>query len=95
MENKIVIVRSCQAGVFFGTLVERNGAEVKMSNCRRVWYWDGANSLSQLAMEGSKKPKDCQITMPVDEIVILDVIEIIPCTQEAIDNINNIPSWKI
>lgn len=41
MEKK-VIVRGDRSGVFFGTLAERNGREVKLKNCRRIWYWAGA-----------------------------------------------------
>lgn len=53
--NKKVIVRGDRSGVFFGTLVEREGQEVKLEKCRRIWYWDGAASISQLAKEGTKK----------------------------------------
>ena len=49
---KKVIVRGDRSGVFFGELVERNGSEVKLANCRRLWYWDGAASISQLAVYG-------------------------------------------
>lgn len=45
MEKK-VIIRADRAGVFYGTIVERNGSEVKMANCRRLWRWDGARSIS-------------------------------------------------
>lgn len=93
MENKKVIVRGSDSGVFFGTLVERNGREVKLANCRRLWYWDGAASISQIAMIGTKKPKNCKFTVSVPEIEILDAIEIIPCTKEASDNIEKVKIW--
>lgn len=89
------IVRADRAGVFYGEIKERNGSEVIMTNVRRVWYWSGANSLSQLAMEGVKNPERCKITMPVQEMTILGVIEIIPCTQEAINNLDAVPQWKL
>lgn len=92
---KKVIIRSNYAGVFFGTLVERAGSEVKMKDCRRLWRWEGANSLSQLAVEGTKKPNGCKFTVIVPEMEILDVIEIIPCTEAAIESIENVPIWKI
>lgn len=78
---------------FFGTLVNRNGREVKLANCRRLWYWDGAASIHQLAIDGSKEPNECKFTMQVQEIEILDAIEIIPCTDNAIKNIENIKVW--
>lgn len=95
METKKVIVRADRAGVFFGEIKERNGSEVVMTNVRRLWYWDGAASLSQLAVDGVSKPQDCKFTVTVEELVILGVIEIIPCTQKAIDSINSVEVWRV
>ena len=94
MLNKKVIIRGDRSGVFFGTLAEKNGTEVKLTDCRRLWYWEGANSISQLAAEGTKRPNGCKFTMSVDEILITDVIEIIPCTLEAIQSIEGVRVWK-
>lgn len=82
---KKVIVRGDRSGVFFGELVERNGSEVKLANCRRLWYWDGAASISQLAVNGTTTPSECKFTVTVPEIEILDVIEIIPCSDKAVN----------
>ena len=90
-----VIIRADRAGVFFGELAEKNGNEVKLNNARRLWYWDGAASLSELAVKGVTKPKECRFCIPVPSITVLGVIEIIPCTQESIDNINAGPVWKM
>ena len=92
---KNVIIRSKNAGVFFGDLKERNGSEVIMNNCRRLYYWSGAASLSQLALEGVKNPQSCKFTVVIEDITILEVIEIIPCTKEAVDSINSVTIWKI
>ena len=95
MENKYVIIRADRAGVFAGTLSAKNGSEVTLANARRLWYWDGAASISQLAVEGTKKPRSCKFTVRVPEIIILDVIEIIPCTDAARENIEAVPEWKM
>lgn len=92
--SKKVIVRGDRSGVFFGELVGREGREVELKNCRRLWYWDGANSISQLAAEGTKIPNNCKFTVSVDSIIILDAIEIIPCTKEAIKSIEGVKIWK-
>lgn len=92
--NKQVIIRGDRSGVFFGTLAERTGREVKLTNCRRLWYWEGAASLSQLATEGVKVPQNCKFTVTVPEIEILDAIEVIPCTDKAIKSIENVKEWK-
>lgn len=93
--EKYYIVRADRAGVFAGNIKERNGGEVTMTNVRRIWYWDGAASLSQMAIEGVKKPENCKFTVTVPEMIILGVIEIIPCTDEAEKNIKGVPEWKI
>lgn len=93
--EKYYIVRADRAGVFAGNIKERNGGEVTMTNVRRIWYWDGAASLSQMAVEGVKKPQNCKFTVTVPEMIILGVIEIIPCTNEAEKNIKGVPEWKM
>ena len=92
--NKKVIVRGDRSGVFFGTLVSKDGREVKLEKCRRLWSWEGAASISQLAMEGVKNPRECKFTVIVDEIIIMDAIEIILCTDNAIKNIEDVSVWK-
>lgn len=95
MLNKKVIIRADRAGVFFGTLTEKNGREVRLSNCRRLWYWSGAASLSQLAVDGVSNPNGCKFTVTVSDICILDAIEIIPCTDKAIKSIESTREWRI
>jgi len=93
MEKKF-IVRAKDAGVFYGTIKERIDNEVTMANARCLWYWDGAASLMQLAMEGVTAPQNCKFTMPADEVTILDVCEILPCTEKAMKCIDKIAVWK-
>lgn len=93
MERK-VIVRGDRSGMFFGTLAARDGREVKLTKCRRLWYWDGAASNFQLAADGVTAPGNCKFTVTVDEIEILDAIEVIPCTGKAIKSIESVAVWK-
>lgn len=98
MPNKSII-RAKSAGVFYGEVVAReatpNGVNVTIRNCRRILYWAGAASLSQLAMEGVKFPEDCKFTVAVPEMEVMEVIEIIPCTEEASRIIEHVPVWRI
>ena len=89
-----VICRAESAGVFSGFLKSRDGSEVVLKNARRIWYWEGAASLSELAMKGTSKPESCKFPCPVDSITILGVIEIIPCTQKAKNSIESVSEWK-
>lgn len=93
--GKRVIVRGDRSGVEYGTLIAREGKVVTLENARRLWYWDGAASLSQLAKDGVSKPGRCKFTVYVDSITILDAIEIIPCTDKAIKSIEGVVEWKL
>lgn len=92
--GKKVIIRGNRSGVEFGTLVAQNGSEVTLENARRIWYWSGAASLSQLAKDGTANPCNCKFTVTVDSITILDAIEIIPCTDKAIKSIEEVSVWE-
>jgi len=91
---KYVIVRTYSAGVFAGYLQSRDGKEVKLRNARRLWYWDGAASLSQLAVDGVSKPQNCKFPCTVESIELTEAIEIIPCTEIARKSINEVKIWK-
>ena len=93
-ELKYVIVRTYSAGVFAGVLESRNGREVVLRNARRIWYWDGAASLSELAMRGTSKPRQCKFPCPVDRVELLEAIEIIDVTAEARQSIEGVPVWS-
>ena len=94
MKEQYYIVRADRAGVFAGNIKERNGSEVTMTDVRRLWYWDGAASLSQMAVEGVKAPENCKFTVVVPEMTILGVIEIIQCTTIAEESIKKVSEWK-
>lgn len=95
MNNQKYIIRADRAGVFYGEIKERNGSEITMTNCRRIYYWSGAATLSQLATEGVTKPRDCKFTVVVPAMVILGVIEIIPCSKKATASIDGVQIWKM
>ena len=94
--GKKVIVRATNAGVFFGTLAEHDKVDgvVELHQCRRLWYWSGAASISQLAIEGVKDVNNSKFTQVLDSIQIAEMIEVIPCTKIAIKNIEGVPVWK-
>ena len=89
-----VIVRTYSAGVFAGNLESRNGKEVVLKNARRIWFWDGAASLSQLAVDGTSEPSKCKFPCPVSEIILTEAIEIIPCTEKAEKSIKGVAIWQ-
>ena len=93
-ENTWYIIRGDRSGVFFGKIGRRDGREVEILDCRRLWFWSGAASLSQLAAEGVKNPDNCKFTVTVPSLTVLDAIELIPCSAAAAENIMAVPEWK-
>lgn len=89
------MVRTYSAGVFAGYLESREGKEATLRNARRIWYWDGAATLSQLATDGTSKPENCKFPCPVDRVTLTEVIEIIPITKKAKKSIEEVSVWKM
>ena len=88
-----VVIRSRESGCHAGYLASRNGSEDVLHNARRLWYWSGAASLSQLAMEGVSNPDECKFPAPVNEITVLGVCEIINATAQANLSIESVTPW--
>lgn len=91
---KYKIIRTYSAGVFAGYIESRKGQEVVIRNARRLWHWNGAASLSQLANEGVKNKDKCKFAQEVDRIEVLQAIEILDCTEQARKNIAEVPIWQ-
>lgn len=94
MIGRYCMVRTYSAGVFAGTIKSRDGKEAVLTDARRIWYWDGAASLSQLATEGTSNPHNCRFPCPVAEVLLTEVVEIIPITDAAAKSIAGVPVWK-
>lgn len=92
--GRYVIIRSRDAGCFAGELVSRNGDSVILKNSRRLWYWAGAASLSELAVSGTSNPKQCKFPEAIQNHEILGVIEIIDATSVGRASIEAVPVWR-
>jgi hypothetical protein len=100
MENKYCIFRTYSSGVFAGELASKEYSQghfiCTVRKARRIHYWSGAASLSQLAEEGVKKPDECRFAMELtNDLELPNVIEIIPCTEAAKKNIAEVKVWKV
>ena len=93
-KKRYVIVRTYSAGVFAGYLESRKGQEGVMTQARRLWYWQGAASLSQLAMEGVTDPNACKFPVAMDRVELTQIIEVIDVTPKAKTCIESVPIWK-
>ena len=90
-----VIVRTTSAGVFAGYLKSRNGKEVVLLKARRLWYWSGAASLSQLSVDGVSNPGECKFPCEVEKDELTEAIEILPLTDKAKKSIDSVEIWKL
>src|SRR3990167_1824157 len=93
-QERYVIVRTYSAGAFAGVMENREGREVVLRQARRLWYWAGAASLSQLAVDGTKRPKDCKFTAEVSRVELTEAIEILDVTPAARASIAAVPVWS-
>lgn len=94
MDNKYYIIRGDRSGVLFGQIAGRTGQEVELRNVRKLWWWDGACAVEQLAVDGVTNPSQCKITVVVPEMVVTDAIQIIPCSDKATKVLSEVKVWK-
>ena len=92
-KGNYVVVRTYSAGVHAGYLKSREGKEVVLTNCRRLWYWKGAATLSQVAGSGIVNPDACKFPAAIAEITLTEAIEVIPCTDKAKSIIEGVKEW--
>jgi hypothetical protein len=89
------IIRTYSAGVFMGVIESINGKEAVIRDARRLWYWEGAASLSQLAVDGTSKPEKCKFPVAVDRVDLKEVIEVIDVTEKAKKSIDGVKTWEV
>jgi small nuclear ribonucleoprotein (snRNP)-like protein len=92
--GKKVIVRTNRAGVFFGTLVEADKTSATLSDVRKLWFWDGACAVEEIAENGVGKPENCKFTVVIPEMQVNEWIQIIPCSVKAVKSIDGVEIWK-
>lgn len=94
--GKYVIFRDKDAGVAAGNFISLNEKTKVgvLANARRIWYWEGAASLSQLAQEGTSKPNECKFPCEVTAIKFLNVCEVDYVSEKAEKSIKSVPVWK-
>lgn len=81
-KGRYVIIRTYAAGVHFGMLDDYDPItrHVLLKNSRRIWCWEGSFTLSNVAIDGVKSAK---VPKFLDEIIIMEVIEIIPTSEKS------------
>ena len=93
-KDQYYIVRTARAGLFFGKIKEIHPGSVTMTDVRKLWYWDGAAAVEQIALDGVSVPENCKFTVTVQEMEIMEPLQVIPCTSKATDIIREVREWK-
>jgi len=87
MIGKKCIVRTYSAGVWFGEIAEKDGAEVIVKDARRLWYWKAKQSISLSAVATFGINQNESRIAPSVPSVWLEAIELIPASADAVDSI--------
>lgn len=92
--GKKIIARIERAGVFHGTLAAKDAEITTMTDVRRIYYWEGALSVTDMSVTGVNASS--KITLPAKRVVFQTarVIELVECTDEANKSIESIKPWK-
>ena len=91
--NKRVIARIERAGVFHGTLDHIDNEIIRLKDARRIYYWNGALSVTDIAAKGITGGK---VTIPVTTVEFMSdkIVELNECSAEATKSIESIKPWK-
>ena len=91
------IIRTYSAGIWAGWInLKDKSLCPEVFEARRLWRWWSEFTLSALAVNGGKecKDKENKYAMPVEKVVLKQVIEIIPCTEKAKKYIEEKENYK-
>lgn len=91
------IIRADKAGVFMGKIEHLEGGTIVANSLRRLYYWEGALDVTQIAANGVSRPDSCKFSVQLnndDKSTIFNVIEYHPASQKAIESINKVKEWK-
>lgn len=83
-----VILRTTSAGVHVGLLAHWDAAnrEAHLLDARRIWQWEGANTLHEVAVSGIAM-SGSRVSQPIPQCAIMDVIEVLPVYEAAFSSL--------
>jgi hypothetical protein len=97
-EGKYVLARCQLAGMHIGTIESQDAEFLTLVGARRIWYWKGAASASEIALSGMRRECHDQnkvsVEVPRVRLRQFDVIELLDVTAEARGNLAEIKPWK-
>lgn len=82
----LVLVRTYGAGVHVGLLARLDGQVCELLDSRRLWRWQGANSLSEAARKGVSKGYT-RLSEPVPHAYLPTTIEVFAVSADAAESL--------
>ena len=93
-----VIARCIDAGVHAGYVVSTNAHHTVLRDSRRIWYWTGAASLSEIAVYGLNPGKASEsriaAVVPLLRLRDSDICELIVCLPAGRKSVEGVPEWR-
>jgi hypothetical protein len=97
-QAEYVIVRGSKSGVNVGEFAGIKGGLVRLKNSRRIWSWDGAAELNEIAVYGCnperREGSRISVVIETKDIPLQDVGEIIVCQKAGEEWLRNAPEWR-
>lgn len=92
-DGMVYAIVCCErSGIFAGYIENQEDCQVALVNARRIKYWSGAASITQLALQGTSKPTDCLFSITHD-VRVLDACSITECTEKGMESIQAVKDW--
>lgn len=94
--KKFYIIRADKAGVFMAKIESAEGGTLQVNSARRLYYWEGALDVTQIAAHGVSRPDSCKFSVQMgagDKSTIFNAIEVHPCSEKAIKSIQSVKEW--
>ncbi len=88
--GRYCVIRTYSAGVHIGTLRFSNGFEIILENARRIYYWKGAFTLHEVALNGVSEGSKLSAVIPE---IALPCVEIIPCSDDIAKRFQEYPVY--
>lgn len=91
---KYCVVRTYSAGVHIGFVKSfgiKHPQHAELIKSRRLHYWAGAASLSQVAMDGVDESSRIAVELP--EVELTDVVEVITCSTKSKEFFQKAKAW--
>ena len=94
--NIFYIIRAEKAGVFKAKIESIENGTAVCNSIRRLYYWDGALDVTQIAANGVTKPQSCKFSVQMsenDKSTIFNLIEMHPASDKALKSIQSVKEW--